>query len=361
MIKYDCLHIFNDPKFSVDYFSFLRSNGVSLDQHQLFHYRCDQRNDQQFGSMRKTFSRSFFSLWPNLKLLVRMFESKKIIVHGLASPYLLFYLYLFPFLRNRVFWAMHGKDLYFFRTLKRVRFYHRLYEFFRKKVLREIRVVISDNHEDVKLLRLWYGSNAKVFASFTYPSNFFRPNQQSAPTKAENPFRILVGNSADPANDHQRAFEILAGFPKQAIKLFAPLSYGDPAYRAEVVREGKARFGESFEPMTEFLSREEYNRFLTSIDAGLFTNTRQQGMGNIISLLGMGKKVYINPEVSSWRFFGSLGLTLYSCEEFSLNRCEPEVAAGNREIVKNYYSEANLLKQWQEIFAYQPEVAAREQ
>jgi hypothetical protein len=44
---------------------------------------------------------------------------------------------------------------------------------------------------------------------------------------------ILLGNSADPSNNHVEALERLLPYRDQDIKIYAPLSYGDqrPAAR----------------------------------------------------------------------------------------------------------------------------------
>lgn len=43
-------------------------------------------------------------------------------------------------------------------------------------------------------------------------------------------------------------------------------------------------------PIVDFMDFNEYINFLSTIDIAIFNHKRQQGMGNIITLLGMGKK-----------------------------------------------------------------------
>ncbi len=72
-------------------------------------------------------------------------------------------------------------------------------------------------------------------------------------------------------------------------------------------------------------------------------------MGNLIQLLGLGKKVYLNPETSQLNLFQNLGIKVYNINggiDLNINAKELE---NNKKIVREWFSLENLMKQWQEI------------
>lgn len=132
--------------------------------------------------------------------------------------------------------------------------------------------------------------------------------------------RIIIGNSATPENHHKEVFELIAAYRSEPIEIYCPLSYGDIAYREKVIDVGKELFGNKFFPILEFLDKEEYMTFLSTCSIGIYNNDRQQAMGNISSLLRMGKKVYIRDTTSMWERYVSNGLILYPISQLS-NKC----------------------------------------
>lgn len=349
--KYDILHIFNDPKFSLDYFKLLQEYQIPLEKHQLFHYRCSNKTCSAYDFIDRVFAKHFFSIIPNIRLLKCLFNSNTIVIHGLASPYLLLYLFLFPFLCKKVYWVIWGKDLYFYSTLQKKRLTDRIYEFFRKHVIKNIDKVITFNQGDFEHLKRYYHTNPKRYNCFAYPSNLFKVPPPSPKEKTPGkPIRILVGNSADPDNNHSRALHLLEPFRLENIEIYVPLSYGDKTYAKEIITQGKSIFGNKFTPFQKLIPRDEYHSLLSKIDVGLFVNSRQQAMGNITQLLGMGKKVYLNPDITTWDLMTELGVTLYDPESFDLERCPPAIAKENQAVIKRVFSKANLIQQWQDIF-----------
>ena len=101
-------------------------------------------------------------------------------------------------------------------------------------------------------------------------------------------------------NYHIEVFEKLRKYRTENIKVYVPLSYGSNSYAESVISEGKRIFGDKFYPMTKFMEKEQYFRFLMTIDVAIFANDRQQALGNIVALLYAGKKVYMRKTISSW-------------------------------------------------------------
>ena len=349
--KFKILHIFNDPKFSADFFEFLIQHNVKLDDQFLFHYRCRKSTCNNYG-MQAIFAPHFFSLIPNLLMLNPLFRSEKIIIHSLASPFLLLYLYIFPSLAHKSYWAIWGKDLYYYKTLKQIRFYHNIYEFFRKRVIKEIRHIIGFSQEDYELARKWYGSTAELHKCFMYPSNCYK--EIPTPGKKGGPVILLVGNSADPSNNHIEAFSLLEKYKHDDIKIITPLSYGDNNYAKQVIKVGKRLFGRKYAPIEELLPLADYLDLLARVDIGIFAHKRQQAMGNIITLLGMKKKVYIRNDITTWKTLEYLGVKIYDLYDLNLLEPDKQTMKNNHSIIKMVFSEENLLHQWNKISDHKP-------
>src|SRR5690606_3405679 len=104
-------------------------------------------------------------------------------------------------------------------------------------------------------------------------------------SKTDSTVNILVGNSADPSNNHLEILDKLLPYKDADIQIYTPLSYGDQDHAKLVSEYGKKLFSEKFSPVTDFMKEENYLNFLCSIDIAIFNHKRQQGMGNITTLL----------------------------------------------------------------------------
>ncbi len=98
------------------------------------------------------------------------------------------------------------------------------------------------------------------------------------------------------------------------------------------------------------LSLDDYIKFQNTLDIAIFNHKRQQAMGNTISLLGMGKTVYLRSDVTHWSFLQSIGLTVYDIEKDAITKGTPELLENNKMRIKTYFSIENLTKQWSLIF-----------
>ncbi|QKK02229.1 MAG: TDP-N-acetylfucosamine:lipid II N-acetylfucosaminyltransferase [Pseudomonadota bacterium] len=346
------LHIFNDPKFSEDYFEFLIEQGFDLSSHCLFHYRTRARDSQRFP-LKSSHSPSFFSLLPNLRLLPLLFKADKIIIHCLAAPALVFYLFLFPSLCRKCYWVIWGKDLYLFHFEKNKRLYHYLFEFFRKRVIFRIPYVVSNNEGDLAYASQWYGLDAHAFPSFSYPSNLFK-EPRYLPRLRTDKTLLLIGNSADPSNHHARIFEILKAFSEKNVELVVPLAYGNQTYSKQVIKLGEKIFGRKFRPLLDLIPMDEYLALLERVDIGVFAHERQQAVGTINTLVGFGKKVYLSPVSSVRDQMNALDIVTYDLSAFDLEPIDPEIARHNRNTAKDYFSRSSLASQWREIFKHDP-------
>ncbi|MDL0431991.1 TDP-N-acetylfucosamine:lipid II N-acetylfucosaminyltransferase [Marinobacter sp. TBZ242] len=285
------------------------------------------------------------------KLLWKLHQAEKVILHSLLNNNLVVVISFFPWLLPKCYWVIWGGDLYEYQD-RRVGLNRNLRELFRRFFIRRVGHLVSYIKGDVELARQWYGAKGTHHECIMYLSNVIDPKMtwETSPNPDHDGLNILLGNSADPSNNHIEALERLLPFKDQNIKIFAPLSYGDQNHAKKVVTQGKEWFGNKFVPMTDFMPFEQYLEFLETLDIAIFNHRRQQAMGNTITLLGMGKTVFIRSDVSHWRFLNGLGIKLNDVESIELCRIAPDEAEGNARVVRSYFSKATLIKQLTDIF-----------
>lgn len=285
------------------------------------------------------------------ELACRLHSAQKVILHGLSNPRVVLLLALMPWLMPKCYWIIMGADLYQYKTSK-TSWRARIKEPFRRLVIRKVGHLVTYIEGDVALARQWYGAKGTYHECIMYLSNVADPRLTAeVPGNIEKRgVNILIGNSADPANNHIEALERLLPYKDQDIKIYAPLSYGGQSHAKEVIAQGQEWFGDKFVPMTDFMPLEQYLEFLKSLDIAIFNHRLQQAMGNTITLLGMGRTVFMRSEVSQWRFLDGLGIKLNDVKDLTLKQLRKEDARKNARIVHSYFSKATLIKQLSDIF-----------
>lgn len=276
-----------------------------------------------------------------------MNKADKIILHGLFNNHLFYLLAMQPWLLKKCYWVMWGGDLYIHEAPDRD-WRWRKNEIFRQFIVKRIGHFITCIKGDYELARKWYGAKGEYHHCLMYPSNLYKDIVLAHKNGAA--INILVGNSADPTNNHAEIFDKLSAYQQKNIKIICPLSYG-PADNAErIAKLGKERFGDKFEPLLDFMPFENYLELLGQIDIAVFAHKRQQGMGNTISLLGLGKKVYMRNDVTQWGLFSELGVRVFDIACLDIFPMTPDEMVRNKEIISGYFTEKKLIEQFAGIF-----------
>jgi hypothetical protein len=102
-------------------------------------------------------------------------------------------------------------------------------------------------------------------------------------------------------------FALLARLPLAGRRVVVPLSYGDAVYRDAVIALGRRLFGDRFVPIVEYMPLERYNAVLADCSIAVMGHRRQQGLGNIGTMMLMGARVFIDPASTAYRHFVSRG------------------------------------------------------
>ncbi len=334
-----------DKKFVPQFIDFVQES-YGTDQHLFLIYGAVRDGELPEGMG------SIYHYYPSLLkaaagLLKQLRQARKVILHGLFSAHLYYLLALQPWVLRKCYWVIWGGDLYVHNVQnKDWRWYKN--EWIRRFVIPRLGHVITHFKGDYELAKHWYGARGELHKCFMYTSNIFA--DCSVVAESYDGTNILLGNSASQTNNHIDALEKLRPFAGENIKIHCPLSYGDPGYADRVAQVGKAMFGGKFIALREFMPFERYIEFLAGIDIAIFNHDRQQGVGNTITLLGQGVKVYMKKSITTRSTMDELGIKVFDLSEINLDPISDYVKKNNKDAVKREFSEENLRIQLRAIF-----------
>jgi hypothetical protein len=188
------------------------------------------------------------------------------------------------------------------------------------------------------------------YADFTYGNiKTLTANLGKLDSKAQN---ILIGNSGDPQNRHDIIIDALKEISLSNRKVICPLSYGYDKYIEYILQYGYDNLKENFEPLTDFIPLNEYVNKISSCSVCIMNHHRQQGLGNIIVMLWLGAKVYLNEDSLAYSFFKNLNVKVFSIQKDLLMNSslvfapltETEIES-NRQILHSEYSEEKIFNE----------------
>jgi hypothetical protein len=283
-----------------------------------------------------------------LKLFLYCKNSTKIYLHGLFDIRTIFFFYIFKKFLKKAIWIMWGGDLYSYENRKSSIFY-KLYYKIDDYVKGHFNGYITYMEGDYFLAEKWYKAKGKLYKSFAYPSNFYKSIEFIETEKSE--LHIQIGNSAANSNNHLEILDKLKIYKDRNIKLFCVLSYGGSKYIQKIIDYGKNIFNEKFIPITHFMEFGDYMKFLSNMDIAIFAHNRQQGVGNIISLLSLGKTIYLRDDVTTYKTLQELGIKIKSFNKFdNIDKFNEGTLENNIKIIKEEFSLKNLKNDWEIIF-----------
>ena len=208
--------------------------------------------------------------------------------------------------------------------------------------------VFSANPADARLLRDELPSLRAVhhaIPSFTVEDLF------AAGTPAMAGPDVLLGNSANPTNNHLDALSLLRERLPPGGKLVVPLSYGKApsGYAQAVVEAGRGALGARFEPITDWMSIAAYNARIAGCGWVFMNHRRQQAVGNICAALYRGATVYLRRDNPLYGFFTDLGVALQAVEALEADPTAPlspltvDQQQRNRQAIEARYGRAQVV------------------
>ena len=157
----------------------------------------------------------------------------------------------------------------------------------------------------------------------------------------------ILGNSSTAELNHLDAVALIDAQGVSA-DLVVPISYGDSNYsrflkKNLVYESGDLRY------IDTYMSFQEYLQFLNSTDGLIMHNVRPQGYGNILMMMYLGKKIFLNPKNISIPELTKGGLTWLPVREIAneggVNWLQ------NRSAVTRLLSHESLLKIYGKMFS----------
>jgi len=349
------LHICTSEKFIPDYIKFINTY-FDVKNHIFIIYGGDNSKYPVDNSLNVT---NYFNKIKFFKLVNALYRADKVIVHGLFEVRLIRILAVMPWILRKTCWVIWGGDLYrwgYQYSWRNLTWYKWaltsplgwLDELARRFVIKRFGVLITHVEGDYALARERYQASGRWQECFMYPSNLYQdfPLQP----KIHDTINIQVGNSADPSNNHLEVLEKLKAFRDQSIRIYVPLSYGDLEYAETIISYGRENFADKFFPLTEFMPFKNYLDFLALVDIAIFNHKRQQGMGNVTVLLGLGKKIYLQKNLTSWSTIKSLNVAIFEISQLNLELLDIETKNINIKNIKEYFSKEQLKKQLNILF-----------
>ncbi len=318
---------------------------------QQFKFDADEDEVVFVDSYKKISKNSLAYKWAN--------DSDKIIFSGIFGSEKLF----FRFPRgaaDKSFFQFWGGDFYDLRNkIPIYKIKENLSKYIKIHYIKNVRGVINLIPGDYEELRKIIKSEAKHFIAPVCGNDkdVELYNSLFSTTKSNDPINICLGNSATKTNNHLEILDYLQKYKNENIKIICPLSYGDKNYANEVIAYGKKKLGNKFEPLVDYMSKDDYFTMLSDCKIGVFNNNRQQGMGNINALLAMGAKIYIRSNTSMWETYAKeRGYILYNVDEISridfneFIKFDDSAAVFNFNKAKYYNSKEYKKMQWEIFF-----------
>ncbi|MDX4036492.1 TDP-N-acetylfucosamine:lipid II N-acetylfucosaminyltransferase [Aliarcobacter skirrowii] len=329
MSEHKILHVMILDKFLASYIEFIDKN-FGRDNH---HYVFITSEKYEYGltpEHKVEFLHTDDDIF--ITLLKYMKMAKKIILHGLWRDKVDILLYFNKKLLKKCYWVMWGGDFYFPEKQT----------WFRHKIIKNVGYLVSGTTGDYELVKKCYGSRGKHIKCFNYPSNLYKAYKTES--NKNNIINIQLGNSATETNNHMEILDSLSKYKDKNIQIFVPLSYGDKIYAKKVEIYGQKIFGNKFITITEFMPFEKYLKFLSTIDIAIFAHKRQQAMGNIITLLGLGKKVYLDPISTLNGVFEEYNIKVFNSDKIDLSLLDIKIKENNINSVKFNFSKEVLIQ-----------------
>lgn len=244
------LHVAGLDKFIPPFIKLMRDN-FSLDKHIFFVYGGNPQLYplQSDANCRYVDAHKYIR---NIKLLAEMFKANKIILHGLFEMDVIRLLMFNPILLSKCYWVIWGGDLYR-KKIVAVSYKSKLNDFCLKFVIKRLGHLVTCLDGDIQLARKWYSARGIGHECIMYPSNVY--SALKLPPKSTKSKTILIGNSANPTNNHDEILNKLVKLEDQNFKIICPLSYGNKEHAKKIAALGKSFFGDRFIPLIDFIDR----------------------------------------------------------------------------------------------------------
>ncbi|HHG3185172.1 TPA: TDP-N-acetylfucosamine:lipid II N-acetylfucosaminyltransferase [Vibrio parahaemolyticus] len=289
-----------------------------LDHHYFFYHGCALEKVREIPGVRYTNKGILKHIWGYFRIIPSLAKADKIIMHGMFDLGLVVLMLVLPVDYQKVTWAIWGGDLYDLFKTDKSRF-RKMCDWIKRLLIKRIGFVTTTIPGDYQLLKEHMKLKAKYVENIMYPSHFFREyvNDKKIDAVCDKKTVVQIGNSCDPRNNHIDAIERIPTTLTKPILLTLPMSYGNMDYRAHVFSYLEKKTKITFNILKQYLTFEEYNAYLSTVDVAIFNHDRQQAVGNIIALISLGKKVYIRSDVTTYTYLMKNNIIVFDAYDLS--------------------------------------------
>lgn len=256
-----------------------------------------------------------------------------IVLHGLFWPWEEFILQNVPD-DVKVAWMFWGGEIYGRKDLKntflapitkKVQLIHNIKHWIRSKgrafspyevpksLFQRIDYCLTDIQEEYQFARKYLGNRMKHLWYNYYSIEDTLGDAINLRIDGDN---ILLGNSGTIEGNYWDVYYLLKN--KNTLKgrqIITPLSYGQPWVVRGIKQTGERLFKGSYSAIMDFLPRGEYNRILSTCCTVVMNHYRPQALGNIITSLWLGARVYMSKKSMQYAYLKRCGVILFSIEE----------------------------------------------
>lgn len=333
--RYKYVHLMNNGLHTKNIINFVNTN-FNQDEH-CFVFVADMypATKEKFKDIKNVFHCSIKNINFN--------KVSKIIIHGLFDLKLAKELYKNKKYLKKTYWFIWGGDLYYksFDTKENI--------YVRKNLAG---ILTSFDNE---VFRNKYNVNLPCY-DVTYPHEI-KEDMITQNLKQRDVVHIQINNSADSTT--LEMLDILSKFKDENIKISTILSYitvGQRDFRIQIIKKGYEIFGNKFNPIIDFLPKEDYVNHLASVDIYISNQDRQQGNGNSTFIYSLGGKVFLKNNTSVYKKYNSIGINIFDTYTISNLNFEEFCSFDENEkqksilILKERMKDETKIKQWRDFF-----------
>lgn len=356
MKKNKYLHFAPDSVYTQDYIH--KINKLYHEkEHCFFVYSYD------FGKKRAYQDNNIFIVQNNslknlFKIIRFVFQSRTIILHGLFLDKVNFLMFavLTRLSKKCYVWVIWGGDLTIDyekeQQIRGLSIQKRIKRFCRRTIIKNLDVVVSCESDYDYAYDAYKIKCSRLEAMYAY--NFPDINSRCV-NKEEGRLNVLIGHSASVIDKHIEAYHILKRNDFEG-DVFSVLSYdGDQKYIQEVCEEGERLFGKKYHPITEWMNREDYMKFLSSMDMAIFLGDKQTAAGNILMMLMLGIKIFANDYgiVPILKKMGAIIMETCEINKKSIvSGLSPDKIEVNKSIALKIVSDEYFKDHWDNVFLF---------
>jgi dTDP-N-acetylfucosamine:lipid II N-acetylfucosaminyltransferase len=172
--------------------------------------------------------------------------------------------------------------------------------------------VLIDDYELIIKNNAWFKPDYFSWNYGTLEDNYIKGLEDFQVSGSD----IMIGNSATITNNHLDILQSLKQTNVENCKIIIPLNYGDLMYGKLIYDKAKALFGNQVEILNDYLPYDDYLNLVKNCNKVFMGHIRQQAMGNVITLLYFGSKIFFFKESVTYTFLIKSNIKVYLIEDF---------------------------------------------